>query len=53
MDTPSIPNRNQGGMSENIRTGQDYPCDGTYLQGTSPSNRREYPGDSSDAQPVL
>ena len=35
-------------MSENIRIGQDYPRDGTYLQGTSTSNRREYLGDSSD-----
>ena len=35
-------------MSENIRIGQDYPHDGTYLQGTSTSNRREYLGDSSD-----
>ena len=49
LDGPStIPRRNQGGMSENIRIGQDYPRDGTYLQGTSTSNRREYPGDSSD-----
>ena len=49
LDGPStIPSRNQGGMSENIRIGQDYPHDGTYLQGTSTSNRREYLGDSSD-----
>ena len=44
----TIPSRNREGMSENIRIGQDYPCDGTYLQGTSTSNRREYLGDSSD-----
>ena len=31
-----------------IRIGQDYPRDGAYFQGTSASNRREYPGDSSD-----
>ena len=49
LDGPStIPRRNQGGMSENIRIGQDYPCDGTYLQGTSTSNRREYLRDISD-----
>ena len=35
-------------MSENIRIGQDHHCDGTYLQGTSTSNRREYLRDSSD-----
>ena len=45
---PSIPSRNQGEMLGIIRIGQDYPCDGTYFQGTSASNRREYPGDSSD-----
>ena len=31
-----------------IRIVQDYPCDGTYFQGISASNRREYQGDSSD-----
>ena len=40
-------------MSENIRIGQDYPCDGTYLQGTSTSNRREYLGDSSDNNSLI
>ena len=45
---PSIPSRNQGEMLGIIRTGQDYPHDGTYFQGTSASNRRKYPGDSSD-----
>ena len=35
-------------MSANIRIGQDYPRDGTYLQGTSTSNRREYLGYSSE-----
>ena len=49
LDGPStIPSRNQWGMSENITIRQDYPRDGTYLQGTSTSNRREYPGNSSD-----
>ena len=45
---PSIPSRNQGRMIENIRIGQDYPHDGTYLQGPPTSNRREYLADSSD-----
>ena len=35
-------------MLEIIRIGQDYPRDGTYFQGTSASNGREYLGDSSD-----
>ena len=35
-------------MLGSIRIGQDYPRDGSYLQGTSTSNRREYLGDSSD-----
>ena len=35
-------------MPDNVRIGQNYPHDGTYLQGVSTSNRREYLGDSSD-----
>ena len=45
---PSIPSRNQGRVTANIRVEQDYPCDGTYLQGTSRSSRRECLEDSSD-----
>ena len=45
---PSIPSRNQMIMPDNVRIGQNYPLDGTYLQGVSTSNRREYLGDSSD-----
>ena len=35
-------------MTANVRVEQDCPHDGAYLQGTSTSNRREYPGDSSN-----
>ena len=35
-------------MLGSIRIGQDYPHDGTYFQGTSTSNKREYLGDRSD-----
>ena len=35
-------------ISENIRTGQNYPWEGTCIPGTSTSNRRDYPEDSSD-----
>ena len=35
-------------MPDNVGIGQNYPHDGTYLQGVSTSNRREYPEDSSD-----
>ena len=35
-------------ISENIGIGQNYPCEGIYPQGTSTSNRRDYPDDSSD-----
>ena len=35
-------------MPDNVGIGQNYPRDGTYLQGVSTSNRREYLGDSSD-----
>ena len=35
-------------MPDNVRIGQNYTHDGTYLQGVSTSNRREYPGNSSD-----
>ena len=45
---PSIPSSNRRVMPDDVRIGQNYPCDGTYLQGVSTSNRREYPGDSSD-----
>ena len=44
---PTIPGRNQGETLENIRTGQNYPHDGTYLQRMTTSNKREYLGDSS------
>ena len=37
------------GMPENARfEGQEYSQGGTYLQGASISQRREYPGESSD-----
>ena len=45
---PSIPSRNRRVMPDNVRIGQNYQHDGTYLQGVSTSNRREYLGDSSD-----
>ena len=45
---PTIPSRNQGKTFENIRIGQNYPHDGTYLQRMTTSNRREYLGDSSE-----
>ena len=49
LDGPvSIPIRDRRRLPENIRIEQEYPQDGTYLQGTSVSCRREYPGDSSD-----
>ena len=49
LDGPvSIPIRGRGRLVENIRIEQEYPCDGTYLPGTSVSCRREYLGDSSD-----
>ena len=35
-------------ISENIRSGQNYPHEGTCLPGTSTSNRRDYLEDSSD-----
>ena len=40
----SIPSRDRRVISENVRIGQNYPCEGTCLQGTSTSNRRDYPG---------
>ena len=40
--------RDQRMISENVRTGQNYPHEGTCLPGTSTSNRRDYPEDSSD-----
>ena len=40
--------RNRRMISENIGIGQNYPCEGIYPQGTSTSNRRDYPDDSSD-----
>ena len=49
MDGPvSILIRDRRRLPENIRIEQEYPQDGTYLQGTSVSCRRECPGDSSD-----
>ena len=49
MDGPSsIPSRDQRVIPKNVRIGQYYPCEGIHLQGTSTSNRRGYPGDSSD-----
>ena len=44
----SIPSRDRRVISENVRIGQNYPCEGTHLQGTSTSNRRDYLEDSSD-----
>ena len=44
----SIPGRDRRVISENVRIGQNYPCEGTCLQGTSTSNRRDYPEDSSE-----
>ena len=35
-------------ISENMSIGQHYPCEGIYPQGTSTSNLRDYPDDSSD-----
>ena len=34
-------------IPENMIIGQPYPCEGIYPQGTSTSNRRNYPNDSS------
>ena len=45
---PSIPSRKQWEMPRNIRRGHEYPHEGTYLQGISTANKREYLGDSSD-----
>ena len=45
---PTVPSRNWGETLENIRIGQNYPCDGTYLQRMTTSNRRDYLGDSSE-----
>ena len=44
----SIPITDRRRLQENIRIEQEYPQDGTYLQGTSVSHRREYLGDSSN-----
>ena len=41
---PSIPSRNQGEMSRNIGLGQEYPREGTYLQGTSTSTWKRISG---------
>ena len=35
-------------ISENVRKGKNYPCEGPCLPGTSTSNRRDYLEDSSD-----
>ena len=35
-------------ISENVKIRQKYPCEGTCLPGTSTSNRRDYPEDSSE-----
>ena len=49
LDGPvSIPIRDRRRLLEDIRNEQEYPQEGTYLQGTSVSCRREYPRDSSD-----
>ena len=49
LDGPvSIPIRDRRRLPENIGIEQEYPQEGTYLQGTSVSHRREYLGDSSD-----
>ena len=49
VDGPtSIPSRNQRVIPEYVRIGRNYPHEGTYLQGTSTSNRRDYLEDSSD-----
>ena len=40
--------RNRRMISENIGIEQNYPHEGIYPQGTSTSNRRNYPDDSSD-----
>ena len=49
MDGPtSIPSRDRRVISENIGIGRNYPNEGTYLQGTSASNRRDYLDVSSD-----
>ena len=40
--------RNRRMKSENIGIGQNYPCEGIYPQGTSTSNRGNYPDDSND-----
>ena len=49
LDGPvSIPIGDRRRLLENIRIEQEYPRDGTYLQGTFVSCRREYLGDSSD-----
>ena len=44
----SIPSRDRRVISENVRIGQNYPCEGTCPQGTSTSNRRDYPEERSE-----
>ena len=44
----SILSRDRRVISENDRLRQNYPCEGTYPPGTSTSNRRDYPEESSD-----
>ena len=49
LDGPvSIPIRDRRWLPENIRIEEEYPWDGTHLQGTSVSHRWEYPEDKSD-----
>ena len=49
LDGPvSIPSSDRRRLPEDIRIEQEYLQEGTFLQGTSVSCRREYPGDSSD-----
>ena len=44
----SIPSRDRIVITENVRIGQNYPCEGTDLQGTSIPNRRDNLEESSD-----
>ena len=49
LDGPvSVPIRDRRRLPEDIRIEQEYPQEGTCLQGTSVSCRREYSRDSSD-----
>ena len=49
LDGPvSVPSRTRRRLSENMSFEQGYLQEGIYLQGTSASCRREYPGEGSD-----